>query len=111
MVRFDADEVAQRRAIREAFKGCRIYCRRDRRAPLPDEANGASFVLGRSDPRRFVARIDLPSRSWCSSRGTSRADAVKQTFALACEPAPGFPGWSETLMAKAFATFDDARTD
>ena len=80
---FHPHEVEIRRAVRKAFRRCRIYCRRDRGG--------------------YVARIDLPTRSWCSARGVTRAAAVKATFELACEPAPGFPGWVEPAPAPAAA--------
>lgn len=72
---FSADERRLRAFVRAAFRGCRIYCRRDRSG--------------------FVARIDVPSGSWCSARGSSRENAIDETYRLACEPAPGFPGWVE----------------
>jgi hypothetical protein len=64
-----------RTEVREAFPGCKIYCRRDR--------------------GRFVARIDIVNGSWCSARGDTRDEAIAETFELAREPAPGFPGWVE----------------
>jgi hypothetical protein len=73
-------EHAIRELIRKAFPGSKIYCRRDRRG--------------------FCARIDLPSGSWCSTRGGSRANAVVNCFALAQEPAPGFPGWVEPMPSR-----------
>jgi hypothetical protein len=76
MHRFSAAETAARAEVRRAFAGSRIYCRRDRRGGC-------------------TARIDLPSGSWCSTRGADRADAVLNCLALAREPAPGFPGWIE----------------
>ncbi len=73
---FSKLERGLRAVIRDRFVGCKIYCRRDRRG-------------------FFAARIDLPTRSWCSARGDSRLDAIVRTYDLACEPAPGFPGWAE----------------
>jgi hypothetical protein len=73
-------EHALRQNIRAAFAGSKIYCRRDRRG--------------------FCARIDLPSGTWCSTRGTSRAGAVANCFELAQEPAPGFPGWVEPTPSR-----------
>lgn len=81
MQRFSDAERSVRAAVRCAFPRSRIYCRRDRGG--------------------YCARIDLPNGSWCSTVGLSRADAVRNCFGLACEPAPGFPGWIETLPASA----------
>lgn len=79
MPKFTEAERCARTAVRLSFPGSRIYCRRD--------------SVG------YSARIDLANGSWCSTRGSSRAKAILNCLELACEPAPGFPGWVEPAGA------------
>ena len=91
MQKFSDDERAARAAVRAAFpvkalgvRGLRrIYCHRD-------ELKLAGYC----------AKIELITRSWCSARGATRAEAISNTLALAQEPAPGFPGWVEPAPSR-----------
>jgi hypothetical protein len=65
----------------------------------------------RPDDGGYCARIDLPSRSWCSTRGRTVGRALANCLALALEPAPGFPGWVEppsSLLARSPPAIDES---
>lgn len=82
-----AAEIRVRERVAQAFPGCALEVRRDARG--------------------YCARIDLPSGSWCSAKGMTRAGAIRNTLLLGLEPCPGFPGWVEP----AWADDDDAGED